>query len=228
MNALLTVAFLLPMLGSSLLAQNPAPNSTSNVGANSPPLDRVVAHYELTDSTLLDGMAELSRNPDLPLHLGIEEILRQNYADPRDRSVLFSLNLENRTIRGILNALCDADRRYVWSTDGVSINVYARARADDKTYLLNRRIQRIELNNIASPYRVFKPLAKLFPPPEPIGYLRASAADLYSEPWTIVFEDLTVRTFIDRVAEHIGPRSSWVWQGDWGQRGFTFFDSGLP
>ena len=97
------------------------------MGANSASLDRVVAHYELTDNTLSDGVAQLSRNPDVPLHLGVEEILRQNY-DPRDRSMLFSLNLENRTIRGILNALCDADRRYVWSTDGVSINVYPRAR----------------------------------------------------------------------------------------------------
>jgi len=199
MNALLVIVFSLPMLGSSLLAQDSVPNPAANVGANTPPLDRVFAHYELTDSTLLHGVAELSRNPDVPLHLGIEEILRHNYADPRDRSVLFSLNLENRTIRGILNDLCEADRRYVWSTDGVSINVYPRARADDKTYLLNRRIQRIELNKIASPYRVFKPLAKLFSLPEQIGYLpdlRAGAVDLYSDPWTVAFEDLTVRTFI--------------------------------
>jgi hypothetical protein len=175
------------MLGNLLLGQDPASNPAANV-RDSPPLDRVVTHYELSDGTLLDGVAELSRNPDVPLHLGIEEIIRHNYADPRDRSVLFSLNPENRTIRGILNALCEGDRRYVWSTDGASINLYPRAHADDRTYLLNRRIQRIELNNISSPYRVFKPLAELFSLPEQIGYLpdvREGAVGPYSEPWTV-------------------------------------------
>jgi hypothetical protein len=89
-----------------------------------------------------------------------------------------------------------------------------RARADDKTYLLNRRIQRIELNDIASPYRVFKPLAKLFPLPERIGYLpdvRTGAADLYSEPWTVVFEDFDRQNLY---------RS--------GHAGVAFFEAGLP
>jgi len=177
----------------------------------------------------MEGVAELSRNTDVPLHLGIEEIIRERYSDPPDRSVRFSLSFESETVRQVLDALCSADPRYTWSTDGASINVYPRARASNMVYLLNFRIQRIQLSNIATPYGVFKPLSKLFPyPPDQVGYLQMNAANLYSEPWTVAFEDLTVRELINRVAEHMGPRTSWVWQGGEGERTFSFFDGGLP
>lgn len=229
MNAFFNMACLLALLGGLVPGQTPQPSQIVVAGASSPPLDREVPHYELTDGSLMEGVSELSRNPDVPLHLGSEEIIRERYSDPRDRSVRFALNLEGQTVRQVLNALCGADPRYTWSTNGSSINVYPRARVDDKTYLLNHRIQRIQLNNISTPYGVFKPLSKLFPyPPDQVGYLRMSTANLYSESWTAAFEDLTVRELIDRVAEHIGPRSSWLWQGGEGERAFSFLDGGLP
>jgi hypothetical protein len=185
-----------------------------------------VSHYELTDGGLIDGLAELSQNRSVQLHLGIEESLRERLQSPRDRSVKFTLVLEHRTVREILNALCDSDARYMWSTDGASINVYPRTRAGDPTDLLNFRIERIDLTDIPDPFEALTPLSKLFPEKQ-VGYMQVGGDPSYADAWTVTFEHLTVRELINRLAEHIGPRTSWTWQGGKDGRMFAFFNGGF-
>jgi len=192
-----------------------------------PPLEQRVLHFELSDAILRDGIAELSSKSIEGLHLGVEEVLREDINDgPRTRSPHFSLRLENKTLREILDALCDADSRYMWSSDGVSINVYPKAVLGNRSYLLNYELERITAIDIPNPDQGLTPLAKLLPN-EQIGYAGVGNDPEYAKPWTVTFEHLTVRQYINRIAEHLGPRSSWIWQGSRKERMFTFLEGGF-
>jgi hypothetical protein len=59
--------------------------------------------------------------------------------------------MEDKSVRQILNALCDSDPRYTWSEDAASINVYPLAAKQDPSYLLDLRIDRIAVANIPDP-----------------------------------------------------------------------------
>jgi len=186
-----------------------------------------VLKYEVKDGSIIDGLSALSRSPNLALHLGIEEALRERLATPEDRSVKISLSIEKKTVQDILNTLCDADPRYTWSMDASTINIYPRARVHDATDLLNFQIERIQLGEIPDPDQALTPLSNLFPG-EQVGYTQIGLGDFrYAVPWTVTFEHLTVRQFINRIAEHVGPHTSWIWQGGKDSRMFTFLKGGF-
>jgi hypothetical protein len=53
---------------------------------NASALSHTVAHFDLTNSTLVEALSKLSLEPIAGLHLGIEEILRERFSDAPDRS----------------------------------------------------------------------------------------------------------------------------------------------
>jgi hypothetical protein len=226
MNTLTTITCLSALFSASILGQTAPRTASRAAGADLSPLDQEVQRFDLANGSLIDGLAELSQDRSVQLHLGIEEMLRGRLQSPRDRSAKFSLHLEHRTVRDILNALCDSDPRYLWSMDGSSINVYPRSRAEDKTDLLNFPVERIELSGIPDPDEALTPLSKLFPN-EQVGYMQIGGSNEYDAPWTVTFEHLTVRQLMNRITEHIGPRAMWSWQGGKDGRLFTFLRGGF-
>ena len=75
-----------------------------------PPLDVVVKRFDLTDAIMRGGISELSLQGIRDMHLGFEEIIRNRIQDdPRVQSPHFSLHLMGRTVREILDALCNSD-----------------------------------------------------------------------------------------------------------------------
>ncbi len=194
---------------------------------NRPALDTIVERFELKDASLIDAISQLSLEPINGLHLGMEEILRPKVSDPRDRSVRFSLDLRHTAVKDILEALCRLDQRYAWSADGQSINVYPQVVVGDQGYLLNIKLEAITVDRIDEPqHSLLASLARLVPGQQ-IGYSQIGGDFQYAEPWTASFKDLTVRSFINRLAEHLGPRSAWVWQGGKNERMFSFFRYGF-
>jgi hypothetical protein len=185
-----------------------------------------VARFDLTDSTLIEGLSNLSSEPIAGLHLGIEEILREKMPDPQDQSVRFSLSLENKTVGDILDTLCQFDSRYTWSTEGPSIDIYPRQIIGNSSYLLNGELEQITLKNILDPYQALTPLARLLPG-EQLGYAGVGGDGSYREPWSVAFTRLTVRQLMNRVSEHIGPRGGWIWGGSNDQRFVFFFKFGF-
>jgi hypothetical protein len=92
---------------------------------------------------------------------------------------------------------------------------------------LNLRIPRIAVNGIVNPDQALTPLSKLFPQQQ-VGYFGPGLGDnTYAKAWTTALENLTVRQFINRIAEHMGPQTVWVWEGGEGERMFTFFKGGF-
>jgi hypothetical protein len=88
-----------------------------------------VAQFDVTDTTIIDALSKLSYEPIAGLHLGIEGIIRDTASEPTGRNVRFSLSLHDATVRDIIEALCKSDRRYMWSVDGSTVNVYPRETA---------------------------------------------------------------------------------------------------
>lgn len=217
----LCLGLIAPCLGQSpILGDRKAARST--------PLDIKIPEFVVKDAILRDGISELSLKNVEGLHLGMEEIIQERIQDdPRRLTPHFSLRLEDRSVREIIDALCKLDGRYTWSEDGDSVNVYPRATEHDSSYLLNLRIAHITVKDIPDPDQALTSLWKLFPTQQ-VGYFGPGLADnTYSEPWTAVFEDLTVRQFANRITEHIGPRTAWTWAGGNGERMFTFFKGGF-
>lgn len=191
-----------------------------------PPLDAVIERFELKDATLVEAISQLSLEPITRLHIGLEEVLRSKLQDPRDRSVQFSASLDHRTVRQILDGLCKLDSRYTWSSEGQSINVYPRATIGDESYLLNLTLNAIALDEIPDPQQGLTPLARLLPGQQ-IGYAQIGGDSDYTKAWSAVFNHLTVRQFINRLAEHMSPRTAWIWQGGKDSRMFGFFKNGF-
>jgi hypothetical protein len=61
----------------------------------------------------------------------------------------------------------------------------------------------------------------MHPPPNGDVVVRTSYG------WSTGFDHLTVRQFINRLADHMAPQTTWIWQGGKEERMFTFFKGGF-
>jgi len=208
----LAAGLLIALLPLSLAAQsNSKPSS---------PLGSVIARFELQDATLVEGVSKLSSFAIPGLHLGMEEIL--DNPTQRATTVRFSLKLNNATVREVLNQLCKYDGRYTWALDGQTVNIYPGAAKTDGAYLMNLHIDQIEVQNIVDPFAALEPLHHVLPNQQ-LGYSYVGASPNYPEPWTVRFENLTVRQYINRITERVEPNGGWVLQGAVNNRFFAFF-----
>ena len=192
------------------------------------PLNTKLDHFEVSDGILRDGISALSLEHIQGLHLGFEELIRDRIQDnPRAQGNHFSVRLDNVTVKEVLDRLCTLDDRYTWSQDGATINVYPLLTVDNPSYLFNLFIQKIGVKNIPDPDQALTPLSRLLPQQQ-IGYFGAGlGSNAYAKPWTTTFEHLTVRQYVNRLSEHMGGETSWVWQGGKGERMFTFVKDGF-
>jgi hypothetical protein len=184
-----------------------------------------IAHFELSNGTLIEGLAILSSDPSVELYIGLEEILRGKLSD-LDRRVRFSLRLENQSVQKIVASLCTLDKRYTWSRDGASIDVYPRAKVDDASYLMNYVVGDLTLTAASDPDRVFAAIHIQFPN-EQLAYVQFGGDINYSAPWTVTFREVTVRQLMNRMAEHLGPRNVWILHGSREEKLFTFERGGF-
>ena len=189
-------------------------------------LSNRVAQFDVEDATIIDALSKLSSEPISGLHLGVEEIIRDKASEPTDGTVRFSLSLHDVTVRDIMDALCNSDRRYIWSMDGSTLNIYPRESVGKSSYLLNRELDSIALKNINGPSDALTSLMKLLPD-EQLGYAGIGVNNDYQEPWSTAFSNLTVRQLMNRLSEHYGPRGGWIWSGSRGQRFFAYFERGF-
>lgn len=187
-----------------------------------------IQRFDVTDAIFRDAVSELSLEKIDGLHLGFEEIIRDRIQqDPRSVSPHFAIHLENKTIHDILEEICHADSRYTWSQDGMTINIYPRESVGVADYLLNLHISQASVEKAPDAPHALTPLFKQFPDQQ-IGYFGPGlGSDRYAQPWTATFESLTVRQFVNRIAEHMGPQTSWVWEGGKKERMFTFLKDGF-
>jgi hypothetical protein len=191
-------------------------------------LSRRVPQFTLLQGTIYDGLKSLSAGP-VPFAFGFEEVLKEKFSDTEIRDPRFDLRLENKTVRNILDALCASDSRYTWSSDTFTVNVHPRATAADVTYLLNRRLPRLELAGITDIDQGLLAVVHQLPPPEEqVAHVQTGGDSSYPlEPWHASFQDLSVRQAMNRLVAHMGQHACWIFHGSRDFRAFTFFRTGF-
>lgn len=187
-----------------------------------------VPAFQIRNQTLLDGILQLARGP-APFGFGFERPLRAKSAAPPVPPPRLSLRLAGRTVRQILDALCQADPRFTWSIDGTTVNVFPRGTTGDATYLLNRRIKNFVLRDATNVDDGLLAISRELPPPtEQIAHVQAGGSDPYPQkPWTVTFRRLTVRQIVNRLAAHGGACAFWTFGGSADFRFFGFFNTNL-
>lgn len=188
-----------------------------------------IPHFRLSGQTLEEGVLELAHGP-APFAFGFENILRDKVKDRTLPQRRLTLQLNGMTVAQILNSLCRADSRYTWSRDGSTINVYPRATVRDPSYLMNRRLKVFRVAGITHIDQGLLAIARELPPPiEQIAHVEIGGSVEYpAQPWTATFRNVTVRQVLNRLADHIGPRSSWVLYGSRQFREFGFYQGPAP
>ena len=191
-------------------------------------LEANLSEFEVHKQTLLEALLKLARGP-APFGFGFEKILKEKLSDPEIPDPALSLELQNKSVREILDALCQADQRYTWSVDGTTVDVYPRAVTSDKSYLLNRELPKLELKNATDVQDGLLAISRQLPPPkEQIAIAQAGGADPYPpDPWTVTFENVTVRKVVNRLTEHGGRCGYWIFGGARDFRAFGFFNTYL-
>jgi hypothetical protein len=189
-------------------------------------LEARVTEFEIRGQTLLEALWKLARGPE-PFGFGFEKVLKERLSDPEIPNPSLSLRLQDKSIREILDALCKADPRYTWTIDGTTVDVFPRAITNDGLYLLNRKLPRFDLKNATDVDDGLLAIHRQLPPPaEQIAISQAGGADPYPpEPWTVSFENLTVRQIVNRLAEHGGRCGIWIFGGARDFRAFGFFNT---
>jgi hypothetical protein len=191
-------------------------------------LSTSVPDFFLSSQTIFDGVSELNSEP-VPLAFGFESVLKVKFDDPVMPDPLINLTLKDATVKEILDALCKADPRYIWSLDGSTVNIYPRKTVDDPSYLLNRRLNKLEIKNIIDIQQGLLAITQQLPAPqEQIAHAQMGGDTSYPpEPWTTTFENLTVRQAVNRLAGHMGAHSAWLFYGSQEFRAFSFYRLGF-
>jgi hypothetical protein len=206
--AILTLATILRPFTPGVAAQA----NTPSVDGSSPLAGRVQSII-VHNSTILDGLAQLSAQSS-ELSFSFEEILKPRFNDPEALQVRFSLDIRNRAVREVLDALCERDPRYTWTADGTAVNVFPRAVEHDGSYLMNRNIPQLELRDQKNAGEAaFAVVAELPPPFEQIAYAQAGGDISYAAPWHARLRNVTVRQAFNLIARQLNTRGGWVVSG---------------
>src|SRR5208282_2275772 len=205
-----------------------AQQSGAQAGNEAKFLETRVPEFVVHGETLLDGTWKLARGP-APFRFGFEKILKKKFTDPEIAGPRFDLHLKDKTVREILDALCEADPRFAWSMDGATVNVFPRSVIGDDHYLLNRGMGSLELNNAVDIQDGLLAIVHQLPPPvEQVAISQIGGGDPYPpEPWTVTFKSMKVRQVMNRLTEHGGPCAIWIFGGSEDFRAFGFFNTDL-
>ena len=180
-----------------------------------------IQRLDLLNQTIIDALSNISDT--VPhLHFGVEEVLREHYSVAAPKPHKFSLHEEGQTMSAILNDLCGNDPAYMWSLNGTTVNVYPRNIAESENYLLNRRLDSVELHDLKSADEVLFSVIHRLIPTEQVAFCQSGGDDSYDTPWTATFSNITVRELLNEAAAHLGPHSYWVLSGSKDFRCFAF------
>jgi hypothetical protein len=223
-NKLKTTIFVFALL----FAASEVHAAHQHIGIDSRFLDSKVVEFELDNEPLISGIWKLAKAPE-PFAFGFENILKSKLTDPDTQDPRLKVQLKDTTVRGVLDALCRADPRFMWSADGNTVNVFPRAIENDTNYLLNRKLETLELKNATDVQDGLLAIVRQLPPPiEQIANAQLGGDDPYPrEPWTVTYHNLTVRQVVNRLALHGGPCGIWIFGGARDFRSFGFFNTYL-
>jgi len=185
------------------------------------PVEQKVGPIVLKDEYFIEGLAKL--NMQTPgVGFAIEFLPgTTNSAPPPDSR--FTTERGAGTVREALDWVCGLDPRYTWKLEGRTINIIPRDRLSDPNYLFNRKLSGLRFVELRkaddSLDKIFKPVAR-----KGESVITLSDAGSFSKPWSVAFENITVRDALDRVAENLGVGHGWMVYGNEETRIINFYD----
>src|SRR5579862_7204480 len=87
-------------------------------------LNTEVSEFNVNEETIEVGLKRLASG-SAGFAMGFEHELKSKQTDPPILDSRLTLHLRTTTVREVLDAMCRADSRYMWSTDDMFINVYS-------------------------------------------------------------------------------------------------------
>ena len=215
----------LPLLHDARRPATPVEATTVDTVLNSE-----ISAFNVNNETIEVGLKRLTFT-SAAFAMGFEHELKSKQTDPPIEDPRLTLHLTATTVRDALDAMCHADGRYTWSTDDVFVNVYPIKTINDASYLMNRRLEKLELKELTDIQQGLLAIVNQLPPPKEqvaIAQIGIAVEDAYPpEPWTTSYENLTVRQAINRLVRHMGERSSWAFTGSTDFRAFGFDKRGF-
>jgi len=212
----------------SLVHEGRRPETPVRVATVDSVLNSEISAFNLNDETIEVGLKRLASGP-AAFAMGFEHELKSKQTDPPIQDPRLTLHLTATTVRGALDAMCYADGRYTWSTDDAFINVYPTKTVNLGSYLMNRRLTKLDLKGLTDIQQGLLAIVnQLSPPKEQVAIAQIGGDDTYpAEPWTSRYENLTVRQAINRLVRHMGERASWAFTGSTDFRAFAFNRQGF-
>src|SRR6516165_1142211 len=222
--------FLLLILSFSLVHEGRRPETPVKVTPVEFVLNYEISAFDLNNETIEVGLKRLASR-SAAFAMGFEHELKSKQTDTPIEDPRLTLHLTATTVREALDAMCYADGRYTWSTDDTFVNVYPIKTRSDASYLMNRRLEKLDLKELTDIQQGLLAIVNQLPPPREqvaIAEIGIGLDDAYPpEPWTTSYEKLTVRQAINRLVRHMGERSSWAFTGSTDFRAFAFDKRGF-
>jgi len=212
----------------SLVQEGRRPETPVKVTTVDSVLNSEISAFNLNDETIEVGLKRLASG-SAAFAMGFEHELKSKQTDPPIQDPCLTLHLTATTVRGALDAMCQSDGRYTWSTDDAFINVYPIKTVNLGSYLMNRRLTKLDLKELTDIQQGLLTIVNQLPPPrEQVAIAQVGGDDTYpAEPWTTRYENLTVRQAINRLVRHMGERASWAFTGSTDFRAFAFNRQGF-
>lgn len=222
--------FLLLILPLSLVHEERRPETPVKATTVDAVLNSEISAFSLNDETIEVGLKRLA-SESAAFAMGFEHEVKSKQTDPPIQDPRLTLYLKATTVREALGAMCHADGRYTWSTDDTFINIYPIKIIRDASYLMNRRLTKLDLKELTDIQQGLLAIVNQLPPPREqvaVAQIGVGIDDTYApEFWTTSYENLTVRQAINRLVRHMGERSSWAFTGSAEFRAFAFNKHGF-
>ena len=191
------------------------------------PLAQVVHTVALNDQTIFDALSQLSQDTDLAF--SIEHVLKPTLKAPSMQSPVFRAEVQNRTVREVLDWLCALDPRYVWSFDSGVVNLFPSVTLNDPEYLMNKKVTDLKLIDVRkADTPVFQALKHLPGKREQLAYLQTGGTTDLPRQWNAEFHDISLRQVLNRSVNQLCKTCGWQLSGSGDFRIVTFHTRLLP
>lgn len=198
-----------------------------DVVASSDPFQQHVAGLVLSEQSIVDGVAMLSRSTGLAV--SVEFPLGVTISGPAPPLKTITVNIGPGTVAEVLDRLCALDSTFTWTRNGDILHVLPRISAKDPTYVLNKKADELRFQDVQEASdAIMKMVGQLRGPREQIAVLQVGTALNFARPWSATLKDVTVREAVDQIAQQLGSAYGWQFSGAQDFRMVTFHEGLLP
>ena len=218
----------LPIAVAVLCALTNTASSQSQPQTSPEPLRQSVPSFELVHEDITNGIAKLNQMTT-SVAFAIEFPLGRTISASSPSLPTVVATVGPGTLGDALDRLCDLDRTFSWQRIGNTIHLLPRALENDPAYLLNRKIEDLEIKNAPDAQNaLFQTIALLEGAKEQIAVMQTGMSLGFASPWTASLKDLTVREALDKIAQQLGRNYGWQFGGAADFRVVTFHERICP